>query len=59
MTNSEILEYYTERLGVAINCGELEENKAILQAYNELRQVYTGPVPESIKADIKKAKGLK
>ena len=59
MTNTEILEYYTERLAVAINCGELDETKAILQAYSELREVYQGPVPESIKADIKKAKGLK
>lgn len=59
MTDQEILEYYGERLGVAINCGELEEHKAILQAYSELRKVYQGPVPESIKADYKKAKGLK
>jgi len=59
VTDTDILEYYGERLGVAINCGELDEHKAILQAYSELRKVYTGPVPESIKADIKKAKGLK
>ena len=59
MTNTEILEYYGERLGVAMHCGELEEHKAILQAYSELRKVYQGPVPEAIRADYKKAKGLK
>ncbi len=58
MSDTDILEYYTERAGIAEHDGELDRHKAILQAYFELRKIYKGPVPEKIRADYKEARGL-
>ena len=58
MTETDILDYYNERAAIAEYCGELDRDKANLQAYFELRKIYKGPMPESIKADFRKAKRL-
>lgn len=56
MTDSDILEYYTERAAIAEHCGGLDRHKASLQAYFELRKIYTGPVPEKIRQEVTEAR---
>lgn len=58
MTDSDILEYYTERAAIAEHDGGLERHKANLQAYFELRKIYKGPVPEKIRQEVIEARKI-
>lgn len=58
MDDTDILEYYTERAGIAEHDGELSRHKAILQAYFELRKIYKGPVPEKIRQEVTEARKI-